>query len=175
MVLELAFTHCSALTPAMQQGWEKKTKCPLLQRAAWQQARPLHRAIEWGAKGECLASMTASRITLNYRQIHDKQILHILCLTKLLTTRPPAFQEIAVGTHTVLSVLYHCSGKTWIFHNWSKQLRQRSIKVHTAGRCSERPKKRCFPDASAYSLLPWRERLKKTPHVCGCNTHSRWQ
>lgn len=30
-------------------------------------------------------------------------MLHISCLTKLLTTRPPAFPEIAGGAHTFLS------------------------------------------------------------------------
>lgn len=52
--------------------------------------------------------MAASKITLNYHQIHNKQILHILCLTNLLTTKPPAFQKTAVGAHAVFSILHHC-------------------------------------------------------------------
>jgi len=59
--------------------------------------------------------------------------LHILCLTNLLTAGPLAFQEMAVGAHTVLAVLYHCNGKMWTFLNLSKQLRQESIKVYTTG------------------------------------------
>lgn len=51
--------------------------------------------------------MTASRITPNYRQIHDKQVLQILCLTKLLTTRPPAFQGIAVGALCAPPLQWH--------------------------------------------------------------------
>lgn len=51
---------------------EGKKKCPLLPCRAWQQTRPLHMGIEWGVQGEWHTSMAASKITLNYCQIHNK-------------------------------------------------------------------------------------------------------
>lgn len=106
----------------------KKPKCSSLQRTAWQQARPLHRTTKWGAKGECLGTVTASRTTLNYRKIHDKQTLHILCLTRLLTTSPPAFQEIAVGALCGLSL-------QWKNMDFSQLIKTTQAKDHQSTHC----------------------------------------
>lgn len=65
--------------------------------------------------------MAASIITPNYHQMRNEQILHILSLTKLSPTRPPCLSEVAVGTCSILSVLYCCNGKMGVSHNLAKQ------------------------------------------------------
>lgn len=88
--------------------------------------------------------MTASRITLNYRQIHHKQILHILCLTKLLTTRPPAFQGTAVGALCALSLQWQkCGFFTTDQNNSGKGESKYTLQVDNCKKAQEKMPSRC--------------------------------